>query len=298
MYDVTILTASKFLDPPDIDWYIQQVIDEDNYVKQALEKKGLHVTRTNWDNPDFTWTKTKTILFRTIWDYFDRFDEFTKWLDKVKTQTKLINPYKTICWNMDKHYLHDLQLEGINIPATCFIEKGDPRTLSDLILQSGWNEVIIKPAVSGAGRHTYRLKPGDSVKYESLFHELINSESMLLQEFQHNVITRGEVAFMIMDGKFTHAVLKKAKPGDFRVQDDFGGSVFDYHPSRIEIDFAEKVASFYESHPLYARVDMIWDNNNDICVSELELIEPELWFRKYPDAADLLAEAIVKKVIF
>ena len=31
----------------------------------------------------------------------------------------------------------------------------------------------------------------------------------------------------MINGQFTHAVLKKAKPGDFRVQDDFGGTVLD-----------------------------------------------------------------------
>ena len=32
-----------------------------------------------------------------------------------------------------------------------------------------------------------------------------------------------------MNGIYTHAVLKKAKSGDFRVQDDFGGSVEKLH---------------------------------------------------------------------
>ena len=45
----------------------------------------------------------------------------------------------------------------------------------------------------------------------------------MLQEYQNKITTKGEVAFMIFGGKYSHAVLKKAKPGDFRVQDDFGG---------------------------------------------------------------------------
>lgn len=65
--------------------------------------------RKDWADPDFDWTSTKCAIFRTTWDYFDRFEEFQQWLDRVETQTKLINPISTIRWNMDKHYLLDLE---------------------------------------------------------------------------------------------------------------------------------------------------------------------------------------------
>ena len=48
--------------------------------------------------------------------------------------------------------------------------------------------------------------------------------------------------------------------------------------------------------PIYARVDMFTDNDGQLALSELELIEPELWFRNNPDSADKLAIA-VKKLI-
>ena len=69
---------------------------------------------------------------------------------------------------------------------------------------------------------------------------------------------------------------KWRKKGDFRVQDDFGGSVNQYQANEEEIYFAENVIAVLENQPIYARVDVIWDNNNELAVSELELIEPEL----------------------
>jgi hypothetical protein len=45
--------------------------------------------------------------------------------------------------------------------------------------------------------------------------------------------------------------------------------------------------------PIYARVDIVNDNNNQASLSELELIEAELWFRNYPKAAELFAEEVV-----
>jgi hypothetical protein len=38
------------------------------------------------------------------------------------------------------------------------------------------------------------------------------------------------------------------------------------------------------------------DNNDKPSLSELELIEPELWFRNYPKAAELLAEEIFNPI--
>ncbi|MFN3841305.1 MAG: RimK family alpha-L-glutamate ligase [Cyclobacteriaceae bacterium] len=294
MTDITLLTDLRYVNPTEINWYKQNILDDDNLVRAALEKYGLTVKRTNWDNPEYDWTQTRYAVFRTTWDYFDRFTEFSSWLDLVSTQTKLINPLELVRGNMDKHYLCDLQNKGINIPPTVFIETGDERTLAECVFATGWRDCILKPAVSGAARHTYRLNRANLAEHEAIFRKLIRTESMLIQEFQQQVIHKGEVAFMVFGGKYSHAVLKKAKPGDFRVQDDFGGTVHDYKPSSHEIEFAEKVVSICRPKPVYARVDMIWDNNNNVCVSELELIEPELWFRKYPKAANLFAQSLLE----
>ena len=97
---------------------------------------------------------------------------------------------------------------------------------------------------------------------------------------------------MIFGGEFTHSVLKKAKPGDFRVQDDFGGSVEKYQPTKEIIALAKKTVQILNPVPAYARVDIIWDNDMQPVVSELELIEPELWFRLNENAADQLALTI------
>ena len=98
---------------------------------------------------------------------------------------------------------------------------------------------------------------------------------------------------MIFLNNHSHAVLKHAKKGDFRVQDDFGGTIHEYSPSKEEIEFATNVISLISPTPTYARVDIIWDNNNDICLSEIELIEPELWFRQEKDAAKKLTSEII-----
>ena len=119
----------------------------------------------------------------------------------------------------------------------------------------------------------------------------------MVQSFQKNITSKGEVSFMIIGGSFSHAVLKMARRGDFRVQDDFGGTVSMYLPEKREIDFALYAVSKLPSKPAYARVDVIVDNKDNLALSELELIEPEMWFRLKPESARYFAKHIVDDFI-
>ncbi len=292
--DVVILTDKRYTNPTEKNPYIDNVLLEDQLVKEALEKEGLTVLRLAWDDINFDWNTTKYALFRTTWDYFDRFQEFSTWLKEVSQKTILLNSAKTIHWNIDKHYLQDLEKAGVEIVPTYIMEKGDPRSLAELHKELGWKQTVLKPCVSGAARHTYKVNLQTVEKHEILYKSLISDEAMMLQPFMEQIVTKGEVSLVVINGIYTHAILKKAKTGDFRVQDDFGGSIHEYQPSKAEIAFAEKAVKACIEPPIYARVDIIWDNDNNLAISELELIEPELWFRHNNDAATQLAKGIVR----
>jgi glutathione synthase/RimK-type ligase-like ATP-grasp enzyme len=296
-YDVVVLTERRYANPSEINDYIKNVLFEDELVKKALEKDGLKVVRLSWDDPDFDWSSTNFVLFRTTWDYFDRFDEFSAWLTKISQQTTLINSENIIRWNLDKHYLLDLQQNGVHICESYFIEKGTSSTLKVLSEKYSLTNFVIKPCISGAARHTYKVNLETISEYESIFKKLISQEAFIIQPFQHNIVEKGEISLMIMNGEFTHAVLKIAKKGDFRVQDDFGGSVHNYNPTEEEIAFAEKAVNACPEKPMYARVDVFTDNNGKLAIAELELIEPELWFRNSPEAAAQLSKGIKKLIL-
>ncbi|MBX2846516.1 MAG: hypothetical protein KTR13_09935 [Saprospiraceae bacterium] len=295
-YDITLITAEKYLNPTERNAYNNNVLLEDKLVQDALEAEGLRVLRLNWDAKDFDWSTTKYVLFRAIWDYFERYDEFLSWLERARTQTMFINSIETVKWNIDKHYLLDLAWNGVAIPPTYFIEPGDERSLKKIFDTCGWPKVVLKPAIAGGAFHTYVITPENIVDYEILFKELIAKDSFMLQEFQHQIMSKGEVSLMVFGGQYSHAVLKKGKPGDFRVQDDFGGTLHEYRPSPSEIAFAESCVAACKELPAYARVDVLWDNNDELVLGELELIEPELWFRRHEPAAKLLADSIVKNM--
>lgn len=295
-FDVVILTDQKHAYPTEVNDYVKNVITEDGLVANALGKLDLKVIRLAWSDPNFDWSSTKTIMFRTTWDYFDDFTKFSKWLNDVSKVTTLINSEALIRWNIDKHYLLDLKNKGVHIAETLFIKAGSTKTLEALHSEMGWKETVLKPCISGGARHTYKLNTDTIAEHETLFKALIAEEAMMLQPFQHRIVTEGEVSMMVFNGQFTHAILKKAKAGDFRVQDDFGGSVHDYSPTEAEIEFAIKTVNACDELPLYARVDIFNDNHGKIALAELELIEPELWFRNHPGSALVLAKAVKEKL--
>ena len=96
MFDIVILTENRYVNPATTNWYIDQVLLEDQLLQTALEDKGSKVCKRDWADRNFDLIKTKYAIFRTTWDYFDRFDEFLSWLDQTKHKTTFIN-----CQNYD-----------------------------------------------------------------------------------------------------------------------------------------------------------------------------------------------------
>lgn len=294
MTDITLLTCRAYYKPDNVTPYIQNILLEQELLKSAFESQGLKVDITYWDNPSYEWQQTKSVLFRTVWDYFERFDEFCDWLEQVKTKTRLINSYELIKWNIDKHYLRDLKNNGIQVVPTYFADRENNISLQEIANLNDWKHIVIKPAISASAFNTYKMTNDEIEQKEQLFHELLQTHDMLVQPFFPTISELGEASLMVFGGKFTHAILKKAKAGDFRVQDDFGGTVHDYNPTQEEIKFAEKVFQSCTSLPIYGRVDIVWDSNKHIYLSELEIIEPELWIRNRPESANKIAEAVNK----
>jgi len=291
-FDITLLTSREFLVAENGDEFAETILEEDRLLSSALEKRGLKVTRTYWDNPEFYWAETKCVVFRTPWDYFNRYDEFAPWLERTGKVTKFINPIDVINWNIDKHYMLELEKAGVNIPATVFIEPGDTRKLNEITKELNWEEFILKPAISGGAWHTYRISKDNIAEHEEIYKELIQDRSMLVQEYQKSILTEGEVSYIVIGGEFTHAILKKGKADDFRIQESFGGTIHEYTPTPEEIEFAQSVVRASKPGIIYARVDVMRDNNGKLSLGELEVFEPALWLRKHPQAAELFAEIV------
>ena len=105
----------------------------------------------------------------------------------------------------------DLQKAGVHICETYFVEAETQVTLKELHEQYNLEDFVLKPCISGGARHTYKIHPNQIDQHESIFQELIAKEAMMLQPFQHNIVSEGELSLMVMNGNYTHGILKIAK---------------------------------------------------------------------------------------
>lgn len=291
---VALITEDRYEAPAPGHWYTDNILEEDRLLAAALRARGVATRRVSWSRADAPWSAFALAVFRTTWDYFDRFDEFLAWLERAQAQVPLLNDPALVRWNVDKRYLWELERRGVHTVPGVLLPRGSTHGLAELMHAHGMDEAVLKPVVSGGARHTYRVTRDDAARHEPVLAERLRDESMMLQPFQREIVERGETTLVVIDGQVTHGLRKVAKAGDFRVQDDHGGTVHAHEPSADEVAFAERAFASCDPAPLYGRVDMIRDNDGALAVMELELVEPELWLRLCPAAAERMAEAIAR----
>lgn len=292
--DIALVSERRFVGraPAPDDWYLRNILHDDRLLAEALASHGLTVQRVDWSDATVDWSAFRLAVFRTTWDYFERFPEFTDWLRRAEREVPFINAAGTVWWNLDKHYLGDLERRGVAIVPSVYVEAASGETLPALLQRSGWAEGVLKPCVSGAARHTYRVNTDNAAALQPRLAPVMAEEAFLYQPFVRDIQHGGERSVMVLGGVATHAVQKVPKAGDFRVQDDHGGTWSPYEPTAEEIAFAQRAVAAVEPPPQYARVDIVRGNDGALQLMELELIEPELWLRSNPEAAARFAAAI------
>ena len=288
---IYFVTEDRYIRPIPGNTYVENIFREDELLGSALATLGYEHKRVSWRDSSIDWERASWVLIRTTWDYFDHFEEFSHWLGQLPTKA-CMNPKALLSWNTDKHYLLDLAQKGIPIVPSTIIPRQHPNPLSQWAAHLEYEHLIVKPTIAGAARLTYQLKDEQIGAFDREFTKLNAKEDFILQPFVSSVTSFGELSLMVMGGKCTHAVQKRVKVGDFRVQDDFGGTVHHFTLTPELIEFAEMVMGLIDPKPLYGRVDILRNDADQWMVSEVELIEPELWFRTALEAVEHLAMAI------
>ena len=115
-----------------------------------------------------------------------------------------------------------------------------------------------------------------------------------MQEFVPEVMTAGELSLVYLAGEFSHAVRKRAAPGEFLVQERFGGWSEPATVGAAALEAGKRALARVPGPWLYARVDGVERGaGRQFLVMELEVFEPTLFLQGAPAAAQRLARAIV-----
>ena len=207
-------------------------------------------------------------------------------LDRLEGErVTTLNPVALLRWNSDKSYLAELAEAGIATVPTRRVEALDAAALADARAAFG-PQLVVKPLVSAGGDGIHRIGPGDGVPDNA------RGQPMLVQPFLPSVIGEGEYSLLLFGGEFSHALVKRPRPGDYRVQLHHGGSDEPCDPPAGAIELAKAALAAAPAAAAYARVDLIRLGDGSLAVIELELIEPALWLEHAPDKGASFAQAI------
>ncbi len=270
-----------------------ELYDDEKFLVGRLRDLGADASAQVWTNPSVDWAQFDRIAIRSPWDYFQRIDEFRAFLTRLEAVgARLENPVPLVRWNLDKVYLRELAGRGVQIVPTRFVDAGAQVSLSSLVAESGWQELILKPAISGGAWRTHRFHARDVAQHEVSLAEFLPTTMALLQEFLPEIETQGEWSLIFFGGTFSHAVVKLPKPGDFRVQAMFGGSFRRVEPPAHVLSAAQKALEAMPAQPLYVRIDGV-ERSGQFLLMEVEAIEPYLFFPAAPEAVDRYLHAVL-----
>jgi hypothetical protein len=272
MLDVALVTCAQ----------VPQGDPDDHLLAGALARLGVSVAFVCWDDPDARWPAAGMAVVRSTWDYHERIDAFLGWADYVGSVTCLHNDPATIKWNSHKGYLLDLARHGVAIVATRLVRAGESATL-------GPGDHVVKPAVSAGAERTTRFASQDDLD------ALTATDDVLIQPYIDAIESKGELSIVCIEGEASHVVRKIPADGDFRTQEEHGAAIAAVDVEDGHRSLARAALATLDITPLYARVDAV-DTGEGLQLMELELIEPTLWFRWYPPAADTLAASIVRQL--
>ena len=255
---------------------------------EALKRAGCSVDPVSWtDAGDLS--GYDLVLPLVAWGYHL---DYERWLDLLARaeaeRWAMINPPALLRWNSDKSYLAELEDRGVSTVPTLAAEACSDADIDEARrrFQSDW--LVIKPPVSAGAAGTHRLGPKDDLPADC------RRRPMIIQPLIAEIARTGEYSLMLFDGVLSHAVVKRPKSGDFRVQAHLGGETLPATAPPGAERLATKALAAAPAKATYARVDMVADDDGVLRIMELELIEPALFLDCAKDGGDAFRNAILR----
>jgi glutathione synthase/RimK-type ligase-like ATP-grasp enzyme len=254
---------------------------------EALVAAGMEVVPIPWTDASAL-SGFDLVLPLVAWGYHLRYSDWLAFLDGVEgAGVPMINPPALLRWNSDKAYLAELADARVATVPTLAVEACCDADLEEARRRFGSEWLVIKPPVSASATGTYRLGSGDDLPADS------RGRPMIVQPLIQEIATSGEFSLMLFDGEFSHAVVKRPRSGDFRVQEHLGGVTLPSKAPPGAEQLAREALAAAPAAAAYARVDIVPDDQGVLRIMELELIEPALFLEHSPDGGAAFTRAIL-----
>lgn len=270
--------------------------DDDGLAAAELRTRGFDVEPAIWDNSGIDWLRFDAVIIRSCWGYHEKPQEFLTWIEGLEANgIDMWNRPKTVRWNINKRYLTELNAHDIPIVPTVIIKQSSPIRLVTVIDEKDWSEAVVKPVIGATAYQTTRVVESNVSAGQDHLDRILKETDAIVQPFLPTIEDDGEWSLMFIGGEFSHSVKKYAQADDYRVQSEFGGITEAEHAPGSIIEQAKQAVDFLEKTPLYARVDGVLIDD-EFQLMELELIEPEMFFRYSSTAVRMFADQVTKLI--
>ena len=276
---------------------LQNFFTYDKLLIEPMKKIGWIAEEISWRNENVNWNDYDAVIVRSTWDYQNDSEKFIGVLEKINNVSHLENDLDLMKWNMNKNYLFDLEQKGIKIVDTIWEKNFNTNLAHEYFEKLDTDEIIIKPNISANADNTFRLTREKLNKNLEQLEKIFAVREFMVQPFLKNIIDEGEYSLFYFNGQFSHSVLKKPKENDFRVQEEHGGNIQPFKVASELILIAENIIKKLSTIPLYGRVDLVRDNQNQFALIELELIEPSLYLNKDDQSSLRFVKAFEEKIL-
>lgn len=272
---------------------LNQLNADDRLVLPLLAAHGVRVEPVVWSDEQADVSRFDLCVIRSTWDWYRDARRYFARLEAIDARVPLFNRG---AWRwLDKRYLERLGERGARVPPMTVVRSAVELDVALASLPGP--KAVLKPATAAAGHRTVRFDVRDCTAAAKALSDILEDDVALLQPYLAEVETDGEWSLLFFDGKYSHAIKKRPRAGEFRVHEEYGGKFEPTSPPPDVIAAAEKSLAASGEDTLYARVDgIVVPSLGGFCTTELELVEPELFFRMDSGAAQRFADAIVKRL--
>jgi glutathione synthase/RimK-type ligase-like ATP-grasp enzyme len=258
---------------------------------EVLARYRVAAVPAVWDDPGVDWSAFDLVVLRSTWDYPRKFDAFLAWIDSLP---RLRNPVSVMRWSADKHYLLDLASAGLPVVPTTIVAPGDAFVPPAA-------PFVLKPVVGAGSKDAARFDAGQDDAAANHVRRLHRGGmAVIVQPYLARVDEAGEIDMVFLGGKFSHAVRKGAMLGNVRRKE---GALFfeeDIRPHDATPDERAVAEGALNAIPggagqlLYGRVDLLPTDQGKPMITEVELMEPSLFFGHCPGSRERYSELVAR----
>ncbi len=264
-------------------------IQEDIYICNACRNMGFFSEIATLKDIANRSESADTVILKSIWGYHTDYHEFIEEISKLRKKSViLVNDYNFVFWNIDKcKYLNEIN--HINVVPTVSLQLTNVDTMakisaviSEIGKRFNTNTLVIKPCVSESGYLTFKYDINNN--NEAVITALKDNGQLnfIAQPYRFS-ISEGEVSIIVINGVPLYGI--RRFPGVFSDKLD------PVHIKLVDVPIAirREVSALkkfflkkFGTLPNICRVDFL-NADTGYEILEVELIDPDLYFRYIPE---------------